>query len=72
MQGEVARQAEQLVDLQAGVPADLRVLIVASHRGLLSRIRAQFAGCSAWLTIPLKQAALIQYLQRNGSGSLKI
>ncbi len=53
-------------------PADMRVLIVASHRGLLSRIRAQFAGCSAWLTIPLKQAALIQYLQRNGSGSLKI
>jgi CheY-like chemotaxis protein len=53
-------------------PADLRVLIVASHRGLLSRIRAQFAGCSAWLTIPLKQAALIQYLRRNGSGSLKI
>ncbi len=53
-------------------PADLRVLIVASHRGLLSRIRAQFAGCSAWLTIPLKQAALIQYLRRNGSGSMKI
>jgi hypothetical protein len=53
-------------------PADMRVLIVASHRGLLSRIRAQFAGCSAWLTIPLKQAALIQYLRRNGSGSMKI
>lgn len=52
-------------------PADLKVVIVASHRGLLARLRAQFAGCNAWLTIPLKQAALIQYLRLNGSGNAR-
>ncbi len=47
--------------------ADMRVVIVASHRGLSSRIRAQLAGCSAWLEIPLNRAALIHYLRANGS-----
>lgn len=41
----------------------LRIVIVASHRGLFSRIRAWFAGCSAWMAIPLKKTTLLQYLQ---------
>lgn len=44
-------------------PQSLRIVIVASHRGLFSRIRAWFAGCSAWMAIPLEKAALLQYLQ---------
>jgi CheY-like chemotaxis protein len=45
--------------------ADLRLLIVASHGGLISRLRAWFAGCHAWLPIPLNQSRLLQYLRDN-------
>jgi len=48
-------------------PPDLRLLIVANHRGLLSRMRAWFAGCNAWLPIPLDQPRLLKYLRDNGS-----
>jgi CheY-like chemotaxis protein len=44
-------------------PQSLQIVIVASHRGLVSRIRAWFAGCSAWMAIPLEKAALLRYLQ---------
>jgi CheY-like chemotaxis protein len=47
--------------------ADLRLVIVASHRGLLSRIRAWFAGCNAWMAIPLDKTELLQYLRQYGT-----
>ncbi|MBE2262521.1 MAG: hypothetical protein IAE92_07255 [Burkholderiaceae bacterium] len=39
-----------------------RIAIVAGHRRLLSRIRASFAGCNAWMTIPLDREALVRYI----------
>jgi len=47
---------------------DVRLLIVASHNGLLDRARAWFAGCREWLKIPLDQARLLGYLDANRSG----
>lgn len=47
--------------------ADLRLLIVASHGGLIARMRAWFAGCHAWLPIPLNQSRLLQYLRDHRS-----
>ena len=41
-----------------------RIAIVASHRSLMSRIRASFAGCDAWMTIPLDRTALVKYIQQ--------
>lgn len=42
--------------------ADLRLVIVASHNGLISRLRAWFAGCHAWLQIPLNPSQLLDEL----------
>jgi CheY-like chemotaxis protein len=52
-------------------PPDLRLLIVANHRGFLSRMRAWFAGCNVWLPIPLDQPRLLQYLRDNGSDAAR-
>jgi len=46
---------------------DLRTVIVAGHRGLFSRLRAWFAGCHAWMAIPLEKVALLQYLLLYGA-----
>ena len=48
-------------------PEDPKLVIVASHRGLLSRVRAWFAGCNAWMAIPLNRMALLQYLLQHGA-----
>ena len=45
--------------------ADLRLVIVASHNGLISRLRAWFAGCHAWLPIPLNPSRLLGQLNTN-------
>lgn len=45
--------------------ADLRLVIVASHNGLISRLRAWFAGCHAWLPIPLNPSRLLGQLSAN-------
>lgn len=47
---------------------NVRLLIVASHNGLLDRARAWFAGCHEWLTIPLDQGRLLGYLDTHRSG----
>ena len=44
---------------------DLRLVIVASHNGLISRVRAWFAGCHAWLPIPLNPSRLLGQLNTN-------
>jgi len=44
---------------------DLRLVIVASHNGLISRVRAWFAGCHAWLPIPLSPSRLLGQLNTN-------
>lgn len=41
----------------------LRLVIVASHRGVLSRLRAWLAGCNAWMAIPLDRKKLLHYLR---------
>jgi hypothetical protein len=46
-------------------PSSLRVVIVASHRSLVARIRAWFAGCHAWMAIPLGKNELLDYLHKN-------
>lgn len=46
----------------------VRLLIVASHNGLLDRARAWLAGCHAWLPIPLNPSRLLGYLNANRSG----
>ena len=46
-------------------PDSLRLLIVASHNGWFARMRAWFAGCNAWLPIPLNQSRLLTYLDAN-------
>jgi hypothetical protein len=46
-------------------PSSLRVVIVASHRSLVARIRAWFAGCHAWMAIPLGKNELLDYLRKN-------
>lgn len=44
---------------------DLRLVIVASHNGPISRLRAWFAGCHAWLPIPLNPSRLLGQLNTN-------
>lgn len=46
-------------------PSSLRIVIVASHRNLVARIRAWFAGCHAWMAIPLGKNELLDYLRKN-------
>lgn len=58
----------QAVNANRGVSSqDMRLVIVASHRGLWSRMRAWFAGCNDWMAIPLHKKALVQYLGAHGS-----
>ena len=49
---------------------NVRLVIVASHNGVLGRVRARFAGCHAWLPIPLNRSRLLGYLNANRSGGM--
>jgi CheY-like chemotaxis protein len=45
--------------------AAVHLVVVASHNKWLPRLRARLAGCEAWMPIPLKQAALVQFLKQH-------
>lgn len=45
--------------------AEQRIVIVASHNELPSRIRAWLAGCHAWMPIPLNQVVLVEFLKQH-------
>ncbi len=63
--GEGAITLCRAIRARPGVPRPApRIAIVAAHRSLLSRIRASFAGSSAWMTIPLDRAALVKYIRQ--------
>jgi hypothetical protein len=50
---------------RGAAPAAVHLVIVASHNKWLHRLRARLAGCEAWMPIPLKQAALVQFLKQH-------
>lgn len=52
---------------RAAAPPAMHLVIVASHNKWLPRLRARLAGCEAWMPIPLKQAALVQFLKQHAS-----
>ena len=66
--GESAITLCRAIRARPGVPRPApRIVIVAAHRSLLSRIRASFAGSNAWMTIPLDRAALVKYIRQTAA-----